>query len=469
MRSSSYKLKQAVLASEQSTCKRRSVGCVLSDKYGRILSTAYNGAPRGQPHCSEETCEGLHSESGSNLGGCSAVHAEQNALLFCKDIMEIETCYVTASPCDHCIKLLLQSSCKEIIFLEEYSHPRPKQVWEAAGRIWTKYRGEEDDKESNEESRWDSEKRTVRQRRDSTARQTRRNYSPEREGNTNAIDSKHLQCNSAELIPITKEAQMNESIRTKDGLPDEREFDKTQLKYSSFKNQMHKDYFGHIVRWSFASRFVNRKSTILDVGCGQELPFMKTLGGASPSTVPSNYVGVDLNKIDKTQARKWATIIDEFNFIEKHEEIYGDFNLIVNFEVFEHMTPEFGAKLLKAIRAKLAQSGKFIFSTPVYCESFKMAKNHINEVTKKEIEEYLHIAGFKIINQFGTFGNYNHLKKVATECELDLYNKHREFLGDDMANFFLAGSHPEGSRNITHVCVRDDSELAEMVLVDSIV
>ncbi|GAF81148.1 unnamed protein product, partial [marine sediment metagenome] len=40
------------LVSKRSTCLRRKVGAVIvQDK--RILTTGYNGAPRGLPHCLE--------------------------------------------------------------------------------------------------------------------------------------------------------------------------------------------------------------------------------------------------------------------------------------------------------------------------------------------------------------------------------------------------------------------------------
>src|SRR3954463_16309245 len=40
----------------RSTCMRGHVGCVVTDADGFILSTGYNGAPRGMPHCFEAGC-----------------------------------------------------------------------------------------------------------------------------------------------------------------------------------------------------------------------------------------------------------------------------------------------------------------------------------------------------------------------------------------------------------------------------
>lgn len=263
------------------------------------------------------------------------------------------------------------------------------------------------------------------------------------------------------------------SKRTKDNVEINREFDQTQLHLAHFQYQPHKDYLGHILRWGFAARYVNRNSRILDVGCGQDLPFMRSLGGSNINTVPSLYVGVDLNKISDIPNRKWGVVIPEFNFIDSYEDLeleYGDFNLIVNFEVFEHIEHKKSIELLKGMRQLLSKDGILIFSTPVYSERFKMARNHINELTKQEIEECLIGSGFKIINQFGTFGNVNDFKKVMPKDELDNYSKMSEFYGSDILGALLGTKYPEACRNITHICVRDDSdEYEQCQLKESIV
>jgi 2-polyprenyl-3-methyl-5-hydroxy-6-metoxy-1,4-benzoquinol methylase len=260
--------------------------------------------------------------------------------------------------------------------------------------------------------------------------------------------------------------------RSKDGAKDDREFDTTQLKLAQFKYQPHKDYLGHILRWGFAGKFVNRKSIVLDIGCGQEQPFARSLGGANPNTVPSLYVGVDLNKIKEPIKRKDFITHDEFNFIESWEDLTDEyiekFNVIVNFEVFEHMTMKSGRKLLKAAYELLDDDGVFIFSTPIYSDRYKMAKNHINELRKAEIEAELHRAGFTITEQFGTFGNWNDLKKVATSAEIDLYKSVGKFYSNDLLGCFLSPKYPEAARNITHVCSKNSLAVA-CELVDSIV
>lgn len=142
----------------RSTCCRRNVGCVLLNHRGHVLATGYNGVAAGLPHCNERiveaglydpmtmkydsidtypnACPGAKSPSGTNLDACQAIHAEQNALLQCKDVYDIHTCYVTASPCITCTKLLLNTGCRRIIYLEEYPHNSAGELWESSGREW---------------------------------------------------------------------------------------------------------------------------------------------------------------------------------------------------------------------------------------------------------------------------------------------------------------------------------------------
>jgi len=124
-----------LLVARRSTCARRSVGCVLVSHRGHILGTGYNGVPRGHTHCTDVRCPGASLPSGTGLDVCEAIHAEQNALLQCKDVEQIDTAYVTAMPCMTCTKLLLNTSCRRIVYVEPYPHDTAKQLWIKNGRI----------------------------------------------------------------------------------------------------------------------------------------------------------------------------------------------------------------------------------------------------------------------------------------------------------------------------------------------
>ena len=151
-----YLMSLALVASTRTTCIKRAVGCVLADERGRVLAIGYNGVASGQPHCNEKVVSMTQGYGAEWLGGypnackghdlpsgqdsCEAVHAEQNAMLQCRDPDKIHTAYVTTSPCKPCVKLLMNTGCRRIVFLEEHTDPWPKEQWEKLGREWYQLR-----------------------------------------------------------------------------------------------------------------------------------------------------------------------------------------------------------------------------------------------------------------------------------------------------------------------------------------
>ena len=107
-------LQIAVVLSMRGTCMKKQVGCVIVDNKGVILSSGYNGQPRGQVHCSDITpCPAYFD---GNLS-CQAIHAEQNALMRCPDVDKIYTIYITEEPCMKCKLLIDNTSCKRIVWI----------------------------------------------------------------------------------------------------------------------------------------------------------------------------------------------------------------------------------------------------------------------------------------------------------------------------------------------------------------
>jgi dCMP deaminase len=94
------------------------------------------------PHCNEDTSLGhdggghAYACQGGSKEACQAVHAEQNAMLQCKDPDKIATAYVTRSPCLTCLKLLLNTPCRRIVYEDQHSDPAPEALWRKAGRQW---------------------------------------------------------------------------------------------------------------------------------------------------------------------------------------------------------------------------------------------------------------------------------------------------------------------------------------------
>lgn len=150
-----WHLEMAHVVAKRSTCLRRQVGCVLVDRLGHVVATGYNGRPRGLPNCNDpgwshaegqpahypHACPGAAApldQPQSGGSGCEAVHAEQNALLQCGDVEQVAVAYVTISPCLVCVKLLMNTGCRRIVFSEPYvQDDAARSLWERAGLVWT--------------------------------------------------------------------------------------------------------------------------------------------------------------------------------------------------------------------------------------------------------------------------------------------------------------------------------------------
>ena len=129
MNKDKYFMSIAKTVSEAATCLRRKVGAVLV-KDNHIISTGYNGAPKGLPHCVDDGCDLEH-------GHCiRCVHAEANALIQAGSVglsTQKTTLYVTTSPCRRCLGLIINAGIKRIVYLDDYKSTWPKESSEAPG------------------------------------------------------------------------------------------------------------------------------------------------------------------------------------------------------------------------------------------------------------------------------------------------------------------------------------------------
>jgi dCMP deaminase len=116
----------------RSTCTRAAVGAVIS-REGRILSTGYNGAPKGMDHCTHECNCGKFTAvmaKGQHAYGCPtespcvvAVHAEANAIAFAAkfgvptDLTELHT---TMAPCYVCAQLIINAGIIRVMYVRPY-------------------------------------------------------------------------------------------------------------------------------------------------------------------------------------------------------------------------------------------------------------------------------------------------------------------------------------------------------------
>lgn len=132
-----YFLMIAKVAATRSTCLRRHVGAVIV-KDMRILSTGYNGAPRGVPHCSETGClrATLGIPSGERHEICRGSHAEINAIAQAAAAgvsTEGSWMYCTHEPCVYCTKALINAGCTRVIYTNPYPDELARDIIKAAG------------------------------------------------------------------------------------------------------------------------------------------------------------------------------------------------------------------------------------------------------------------------------------------------------------------------------------------------
>lgn len=105
----------AMLAAMRSKDPNTQVGACIVNKDNIIVSTGYNGMPKG---CSDD--EYPWERTGDATKYPFVVHAELNAILNAagRDVRGSRI-YVSLFPCNECAKAIIQSGIKEILYLSD--------------------------------------------------------------------------------------------------------------------------------------------------------------------------------------------------------------------------------------------------------------------------------------------------------------------------------------------------------------
>ncbi|WP_227767904.1 deoxycytidylate deaminase [Zhaonella formicivorans] len=139
----SYFMEIAETVAKRSTCLRRQVGAIIvKDK--RLLTTGYNGAPSGLPHCAQVGClrENLNIPSGQRHELCRGIHAEQNAIIQAALYgvsIQGGTFYTTTHPCVVCAKMIVNAGIVKVITKGDYPDALAKEILDQAGIPVVKY------------------------------------------------------------------------------------------------------------------------------------------------------------------------------------------------------------------------------------------------------------------------------------------------------------------------------------------
>lgn len=132
-----YFMQMAFLASSRSTCLRRAVGAALV-RDNQLISTGYNGSPKGIAHCAETGClrEQLQVPSGEKHELCRGVHAEQNAIIQAAingSSTHAAVLYCTHQPCSICARMIINAEIKVVYVANAYPDELANKLLREAG------------------------------------------------------------------------------------------------------------------------------------------------------------------------------------------------------------------------------------------------------------------------------------------------------------------------------------------------
>jgi dCMP deaminase len=112
-----------VVASRSNCIKRKVAAIIVKDK--RVISTGYNGTPRGTRNCNEGGCPRCNSlaVSGTALEECLCSHGEENAIVqasYHGVSLKDAIIYTTFAPCLQCAKMIINSGIREVVYNMDY-------------------------------------------------------------------------------------------------------------------------------------------------------------------------------------------------------------------------------------------------------------------------------------------------------------------------------------------------------------
>jgi dCMP deaminase len=127
----------AEVVATRSSCLRRHVGAVVV-KNRQILTTGYNGVPRGIPHCEDRGClrDQLGIPSGERYELCRGLHAEQNAIIqaaYHGVAVNGSEVFTTLQPCVNCAKTLINAGIVAVHFRGTFPDELSMEIFKEAG------------------------------------------------------------------------------------------------------------------------------------------------------------------------------------------------------------------------------------------------------------------------------------------------------------------------------------------------
>lgn len=268
-----------------------------------------------------------------------------------------------------------------------------------------------------------------------------------------------------------------------------RVIDKSYLSINNAEERgiIHRDMLAHALRWSHIAKFMMknnryREAVVLDVGCGKEVPFARTL--YVNKMPPKSYVGVDANKLSvpdmlsggKFPITLWAET--DFCALEQEDVSFNGTlpNVVVSLEVLEHVTPSHARQMLKHFGDISSPDVDIFISTP--CWNGSAAANHINEMRFDALGALIEDLGYRIESVYGTFASisdyHNRLesvdvydkdtnKVIATTNLVPVFNALRNYYDSNVLSIIFAPLFPAQARNcLWHLKKKSGDEAAQI-------
>lgn len=123
-----YLINIAKVVASRSTCTGHMAVGAVAVIDGKIISTGYNGVPRGVPHCDDVGCLRLPDGKHAYL-----LHAEENLIAQAAlrgMSLNGSSVYCTHYPCSHCAALMVQAGVIEVVYETMPASQIKDEVWD---------------------------------------------------------------------------------------------------------------------------------------------------------------------------------------------------------------------------------------------------------------------------------------------------------------------------------------------------
>jgi 2-polyprenyl-3-methyl-5-hydroxy-6-metoxy-1,4-benzoquinol methylase len=141
---------------------------------------------------------------------------------------------------------------------------------------------------------------------------------------------------------------------------------------------------------------------------------------------------------------------------EVEDALGGPPDLVVSFEVLEHMPPKQAVQVLELIRSMMHEDSTFIVSTPNFDEGQGAASNHVCEWTYEAKEDIFGAVGFDVQKRYGVFASQRDYKDLLGPQQLDAFKEMRDFLPACALATVFAPMFPKEARNALHVLTKGE-------------